>query len=241
MWFEASTSRAPTADGPPPPRNAARDPVPDRPRTAACPRRAASTTSTTCPARRPTPPRVPTASPATCTPPAADVPKNTARWVVELPLASLRTGVRAALRARTTATRRTGSSPWRPGFGDGPRHRRRRGRRRTTRRTGPWPTRSSTAAPEDVPYSERYQFLGDPRHSPVRRPGPDRDDRRPTATTGTSTTSGTGRPTPGAGGSPSTRPGCGTGGSAAGRPRRRRVSSAGCAGPRLQRRRSTPP
>ena len=40
------------------------------------------------------------------------------------------------------------------------------GRCGTSRRTSRPPTRTSTSEPADVPYSERYQFVGDPRHSP---------------------------------------------------------------------------
>ncbi|MDJ0520709.1 MAG: hypothetical protein QNJ90_01400 [Planctomycetota bacterium] len=92
------------------------------------------------------------------------VPKNTARWIIELPLAQVR---------RTFETT--------PGAGDGDAADRTiavETRIGTDLTTGVmWPTRrkpqnvSRTYAwfvddPEDVPFSERYQFLGDPRHSP---------------------------------------------------------------------------
>ena len=94
----------------------------------------------------------------------ADVPKNTARWTIELPLPAVRQAFETA-----------------PGAHDGDGADRlitvvtRLGRDLTT--GSMWPTRrapqnrSVTYAyfygdPETVPFSERYQFQGDPRHSP---------------------------------------------------------------------------
>ncbi len=94
----------------------------------------------------------------------AGVPKNTARWTIELPLPHVRRAFESA-----------------SGMSDGDTVDRiiavdtRIGEDLTTGVM--WPTRnkpqnaSSTYAyfvddPEDVPFSERYQFLGDPRHSP---------------------------------------------------------------------------
>jgi hypothetical protein len=94
----------------------------------------------------------------------ANVPKNTARWTIEVPLAEIRRAYEAA-----------------PGTGDGDRAdllltaETRLGTRTTTGTM--WPVRDEPrnlsrtyawfhASPNTVPFSERYQFLGDPRHSP---------------------------------------------------------------------------
>lgn len=94
----------------------------------------------------------------------ANVPKNTARWTIELPTASIRTNL-----------------PFSPGGSDGDAADRiltfetRIGRNLATGTM--WPSRNQPANlsrtyayfyanPDSVPFSERYQFLGDPRHSP---------------------------------------------------------------------------
>ncbi len=91
-------------------------------------------------------------------------PKNTARWIIELPLASVRTAFE--------------SSPGLANGDAGDRLISLETRFGTDLATGVlWPTRNEPANqstthayfygdPEDVPYSERYQFVGDPRHSP---------------------------------------------------------------------------
>jgi prepilin-type N-terminal cleavage/methylation domain-containing protein len=95
---------------------------------------------------------------------AVDVPKNTARWTLELPLAQVRKGWETAVGANNgDATDRVLSVTTRLG---------------TDRTTGPmWPTKNR---PENlsksysyfysdagkVPFSERYQFQGDPRNCP---------------------------------------------------------------------------
>ena len=85
-------------------------------------------------------------------------PKNTARWTIELPLAAVRT----AFVTGDTTDRIVGIET----------------RLGTDLDTGVlWPTRNDPANlsttyayfyadADDVPYSERYQFVGDPRHSP---------------------------------------------------------------------------
>ena len=94
-----------------------------------------------------------------------DFPKNTARWIVELPTAAIRTQMSSGL----------GATP------DGDAYDRvisvetRMGNDLTTGTL--WPIRNLPAnrsithawfcdSVEDVPYSERFQFQGDPRHSP---------------------------------------------------------------------------
>lgn len=96
--------------------------------------------------------------------PTADVPKNTARWTIELPLAHIRKAMETS-----------------PGLNNGDAVDRiwevttRLG---TDRSTGArWPTRNSpenlsrtwswfASSPDAVPFSERFQFQGDPRHCP---------------------------------------------------------------------------
>ncbi len=104
----------------------------------------------------------------------ATAPKNTARWIVELPLAAVRTAFESA-----------------PGAGNGDASDRivaietRIGADLTTGTM--WPVARSPpnlsrtyayfyADAADLPYTERYQFVGDPRHSPVRRHGSDGND-----------------------------------------------------------------
>ncbi len=94
----------------------------------------------------------------------SSVPKNTARWTIELPLTAVRRGFETGTGANDgDATDRIVTVDTR--FG-----------RDLTTGTM-WPVRrhpsncSTTYAyfyssAEDVPFSERYQFLGDPRHSP---------------------------------------------------------------------------
>jgi len=95
---------------------------------------------------------------------ASDVPKNTARWILELPLSQVRRAFESTAGAGDGDTvDRVIAVDTRIG---------------ADLSTGVmWPTRakpqnrSSTYAwfvdsPDDVPFSERYQFLGDPRHSP---------------------------------------------------------------------------
>jgi hypothetical protein len=95
---------------------------------------------------------------------AGDFPKNTARWTVELPVAALSAALASPAGAGNgLAQDRIVSVQTRLG---------------TDRTTGTlWPTRrkpanlSTTYAylyadPASVPFSERYQFQGDPRHSP---------------------------------------------------------------------------
>ena len=93
-----------------------------------------------------------------------DVPKNTARWTIELPLAQVRKGFETAVGANNgDAADRILAVETRIG---------------TDKTTGRmWPTANHPenasraynyfyGAATSVPYSERYQFQGDPRHCP---------------------------------------------------------------------------
>ncbi len=91
-------------------------------------------------------------------------PKNTARWTIEVPVPALRKGYETGAGANNgDAADRILTVETRIG---------------TDLSTGTmWPTKNQPtnvsrafsyyyASPDDVPFSERYQFLGDPRHSP---------------------------------------------------------------------------